>query len=107
MMNLVQKIEEACGKNSNALVVCEWYVGMPRKEPRIVETFIPELGESPEQYAKRKNQATAYADAMNTAFAAQRKPFNGEQAALLVLAPELVPREPEYFVANAEGLRVY
>lgn len=80
---------------------------MPRKEPWIVNAFLPSPNETREGYAKREQNAKNYADAMNAAFIAQRKPYSAEEAVLLVIAPERVARELDYFVANAEGQRVY
>ena len=74
---------------------------------RIVKAFLPLANETSEGYARREQKANGYTDAMNVVFTEQRKPFSAEQAALLVIAPELVARELEYFVANTDGQRVY
>lgn len=104
-MSIQEKIREACKGNDSALVVCCWDVGMPRKEPWIVKAFLPPANEMQEGYVRREQEAKDYADAMQAAFNAQRGPFSAEELALLQIAPELVARELDYFVANAKGQR--
>ncbi len=104
-MSIQEKIREACKGSDSALVVCCWDVGMPRKEPWIVKPFLPSANETQEGYVRRKQDAKDYADAMQAAFNVKRGPFSAEEATLLVIAPELVARELDYFVANAEGQR--
>jgi len=105
-MSLKEKVSEICKGKDSALVVCCWDVGMPRKEPWIVKPFLPSPNETRKGYATREQEAMDYADAMTAAFNVQRGSYSAEEAALLVIAPQLVARELDYFVANAKGQRI-
>jgi hypothetical protein len=100
IMSIENKIMEICNGKKDALVVCCWDAGMPRKEPWVVKAF---LGKA--DYASRLQRAISYADLRNTK--TSRGIFTKEEEALLVIAPELVARELDYFVADYNGQRVY
>lgn len=105
-MNIDQQIRELCRGKDAGLVVCCWDVGMPRNEPWIVKAFLPSAGETPKESATREQEARKYAASMQDAFRQQRRPFTTDEYVALVLAPGMVARELDYFVADATGSRV-